>query len=221
MLRFILVVCLMLFVVTAQIFAQQPKEDVLHFRNGSVIRGTIIELIPRELLLKIKAQDGNVFIYKIDELAKVSIERASLSYQRRDPWIAAGLSIILPGGGQIYNKQYGKGAVLFGVTVIGAILATRNAEGGLIRGSEKDYKAIRDDLVDFNEPNDVGLVLGGVLCVGGYVYSLYDAPKTAKKINQQGYFYGHLIEFDRDRTMLAIDPTVSRNGFGTMLTLHW
>ena len=73
MLRFILVVCLTAFVATAQVFAQQPMEDVIHLKNGRIVRGTISERIPGELL-KIQTPDGNVFVYTMDEVAKTSKE---------------------------------------------------------------------------------------------------------------------------------------------------
>ena len=221
MLRLILVLCLMLFVATSQVFAQHPKQDVVHLKNGSVIRGTITELIPGRLQIKIKTQDGNLFVYRMSELAKVSLGRQpGISYQKRDPWIAFALSFILPGGGQIYNKHYGKAGVLFTATIIGAALVMREVGDDLIGGSNEDYQAIYDDLVDFG-PDDGVLALGGVLGVGGYLYSLIDAPQSAQKINRQGYSYGHLIEFDNDRTTFAVDPVVSRNRFGTLLTLRW
>ena len=73
MLRFILVVCLTAFVATAQVFAQQPMEDVIHLKNGRIVRGTISERIPGESL-KIQTPDGNVFVYAMDEVAKTSKE---------------------------------------------------------------------------------------------------------------------------------------------------
>ena len=221
MLRFIFVVCLMAFVATSQVFAQQPIEDVVHLKNGSIIRGAITELIPGKLQLKIQTRDGNLFVYRMEEIAKISMgRRARVSYQKKDPWIAFGLSAILPGGGQVYNDHRGKAAVLSTVTIIGAVIAIINATNNYEDIS--DYEAIYDDLVDF-DPDDGVLVFGGLLCLGGYLYSVIDAPKSAIKINQQGrrLSYGHLIEFDSDRTTLGIDPVASRNRFGTMLTLHW
>ncbi len=72
MLRFILVVCLTAFVTTSQVFAEQ-MEDVVHLKNGSIVRGTIIEQIPGESL-KIQTQGGSVFVYTMDEIAKISRE---------------------------------------------------------------------------------------------------------------------------------------------------
>ena len=221
MLRFIFVVCLMAFVATSQVFAQQPIEDVVHLKNGSIIRGAITELIPGKLQLKIKTRDGNLFVYRMEEIAKVSIgQKGLISSVKKDPWIAFGLSAIFPGGGQVYNDHRGKAAVLSTVTIIGAVIAIINVTNNYEDIS--DYEEIYDDIVDF-DPDDGVLVFGGLLCLGGYLYSVIDAPKSAIKINQQGWrlSYRHLIEFDGDRTTLGIDPVVSRNRFGTMLTLHW
>ena len=221
MLRFILIVCLILFITTASAFAQQPKEDVVHLKNGSVIRGAITELIPGKLQLKIKTRDGNLFVYRMEEIAKVSIgQKGLISYVKKDPWIAFGLSAIFPGGGQVYNDHRGKAAVLSTVTIIGAVITIINVMNNYEDIS--DYEEIYDDLADFN-PDDGVLVFGGLLCLAGYLYSVIDAPKSAIKINQQGWrlSYRHLIEFDGDRTTLGIDPVVSRNRFGTILTFHW
>ena len=73
MLRFILVVCLTAFVATAQVFAQQSMEDVIHLKNGRIVRGTISERIPGESL-KIQTPDGNVFVYTMEEVTKTSKE---------------------------------------------------------------------------------------------------------------------------------------------------
>ncbi len=75
MLRFILVAlvaCLTAFAVAAPCFAYQ-MEDVVHLKNGSVIRGTIIEQIPGESL-KIQTAGGSVFVYTMDEIAEIGRE---------------------------------------------------------------------------------------------------------------------------------------------------
>ena len=77
MLRFILVACLTAFAVTAPAFAQQ-MEDVVHLKNGSIVRGTIIEQLLGESL-KIQTQGGSVFVYTMDEIAKISKEPVEMS----------------------------------------------------------------------------------------------------------------------------------------------
>lgn len=54
------------------IYSQQ-MEDVVYLKNGSIIRGTIIEQVPNESI-KIKTKDGSVFAYKIEEVEKMTKE---------------------------------------------------------------------------------------------------------------------------------------------------
>ena len=53
--------------------AQQNYQDVIYLKNGSIIRGTIIEQIPN-VSFKIEIADKNVFVYKMDEIEKISKE---------------------------------------------------------------------------------------------------------------------------------------------------
>lgn len=64
--------CLLLLVCLLA-FSQNNLEEVVYLKNGSIIRGTIIEQIPNETL-KIQTKDGNIFVYKFDEIAKTTKE---------------------------------------------------------------------------------------------------------------------------------------------------
>lgn len=52
---------------------QTESIDVVYLKNGSVIKGTIIEQIPN-VSIKIKTKDGNVFVYKMEEIEKTTRE---------------------------------------------------------------------------------------------------------------------------------------------------
>ncbi|MDB5228662.1 MAG: hypothetical protein JWN78_2855 [Bacteroidota bacterium] len=54
-------------------YSQKNLEEVVYLKNGSIIRGTIIEQIPNETL-KIQTRDGSVFVYKFDEIIKITKE---------------------------------------------------------------------------------------------------------------------------------------------------
>ncbi len=69
-LRLILIMCLTASVAVSQVFAQQ-MEDVVYLKNGGVVRGTIVEQIPGESL-KIQTRDGNVLVFTMDEIDKLS-----------------------------------------------------------------------------------------------------------------------------------------------------
>ena len=49
------------------------SQDVVYLKNGAVIRGEIIEQVPGESL-KIQTRDGSIFVYKMEEVSKISKE---------------------------------------------------------------------------------------------------------------------------------------------------
>ena len=50
--------------------------EVVHLKNGGMIRGTITEQIPNQSL-KIQTADGSVFVYSFDEIEKITKEAPS------------------------------------------------------------------------------------------------------------------------------------------------
>jgi len=56
--------------------AQKGYEEVVYLKNGSIIRGVIIEQVPNETL-KIKTRDGSIFVFKIDETEKITKEESN------------------------------------------------------------------------------------------------------------------------------------------------
>lgn len=57
------------------IYAQEVSEDVVYLKNGSVIRGIIIEQVPGKSL-KLKTRDGNIFVYSFEDIEKITKEEA-------------------------------------------------------------------------------------------------------------------------------------------------
>ena len=53
--------------------AQANYEDVVFLKNGSIIRGLIIEQVPNETI-KIQIKDRSVFVYRMDEVEKITKE---------------------------------------------------------------------------------------------------------------------------------------------------
>ena len=215
--RFILLTCLTAFVVTSPAFAQQ-MEDVVHLKSGGVIRGTIIEQIPGESL-KIKTRDGNVFVYAMDEIAKMSKEpvmemRGHIGVQKKNPVVSCILSVVIPGAGQFYNEEPGKGIAQLGLA-IGSLAV-------YIYGAEHVYKGPM--VWDGRGPrNETLQSLGALTYLCTYMWSVIDAPVSAGRINREGQraSYGHLIELGGSRTTLGFDPVVSHESLGTRLTLHF
>ena len=51
----------------------QSYREVVYLKNGSVIKGLIVEQVPSESL-KIQTSDGSLFVYQMDEVAKIAKE---------------------------------------------------------------------------------------------------------------------------------------------------
>ncbi len=220
--RFIVVACLTALVATSPLFAQE-MEDVVFLKDGSIVRGTVIERIPGESL-KIQTQAGTVFVYTMDEITRMTKEPVMglggrMGARQKQPLRAFGLSLLIPGAGQFYNGQHGKGVAQLGAVVLG---------WGLMISAVEDNSLLCVDvdcLYDDPDPDDDDgrLGVGLLLWLGGHLWSIIDAPISANRINQQSQQsnYGHLMEFDVDRVALGVDPVVQPDRVGTRLTFHF
>jgi hypothetical protein len=72
--KIIIVLIILSTFLSERLFSQTNYEDVVYLKNGSIIKGVIIEQIPNKSL-KIETRDGNVFVYKIDEVEKITKEK--------------------------------------------------------------------------------------------------------------------------------------------------
>lgn len=69
----------------------QEKKDVVYLKNGSVIKGEITEMIPNENI-KIKTNDGNIFVYSFAEIEKIEKEVIEgLSQSKKETGETAGV----------------------------------------------------------------------------------------------------------------------------------
>ncbi len=51
----------------------QTLQEVVYLKNGSIVRGTVIEQVPNESL-KVQMADGSIFVYPMSEVAKIAKE---------------------------------------------------------------------------------------------------------------------------------------------------
>ena len=58
----------------------QRKEDVVYLKNGSVIHGSLIEVLPNQSV-KIQTADRNIFVFKMEEVE-------GFRYRAKDAWKA-------------------------------------------------------------------------------------------------------------------------------------
>ncbi|HET6558673.1 MAG TPA: hypothetical protein VFG54_15240 [Prolixibacteraceae bacterium] len=68
-----LFVLLFFAIITIHSFAQHNYQDVVYLKNGSIIRGFIIEQVPNKSI-KIETADRSVFVFELDEIEKFTKE---------------------------------------------------------------------------------------------------------------------------------------------------
>ncbi|MBZ0201852.1 MAG: hypothetical protein K8I03_02415 [Ignavibacteria bacterium] len=68
-------------IISLQVFSvcnyAQQEEDVVYLKNGSIIHGTITEQVKGESI-KIKTADGNIFVFKMSEIDKMTKEKVAV-----------------------------------------------------------------------------------------------------------------------------------------------
>lgn len=67
---------LVLAVLVSTPICAQTTVDVLYLKNGSIIRGTVIEQVIGESV-KIRTADGSIFVYRLDEIQKMTKEESA------------------------------------------------------------------------------------------------------------------------------------------------
>lgn len=162
----------------------QQLIDVVYLKNGSVIRGTIVENIPGESIL-IETFDGNRFRYALSDVAKMTrepdprraaaqraaeqaVQTVPLS-SRKSPGAAWAWSFFIPGAGQIYNGNTGTGLLQLGLSVL-----FTGAAGSSLQSDKCVYQ---------DECGDAGGLMAAALAV--WVWAQVDAYQSAKAINER------------------------------------
>jgi len=207
---------------SSNLYGQASLVDVVYLKDGSIIKGQIIEQIPN-VSIKIRTEAGNVFVYKIENIEKMVKEeskfKATEIKQVKNPTTAFLLSFLIPGLGQYYNGETGKG-IAIDVAYIGGIVLALTAG---IRTYEDEYNyggyyyyENRTEITAF-----YWIGFGVSFCAG--LYSMIDAPSSANRINRElsQPKWGHLIEFNNDKYALGFDVVPQKQGVGTKLTLHF
>jgi hypothetical protein len=63
---------------------QNNMGDVVYLKNGSVIKGTIIEQVPNESI-KLETRSGDIFVFKTDEIEKMVKENLQQANAKKTP----------------------------------------------------------------------------------------------------------------------------------------
>lgn len=55
---------------TFSLFSQHGEKNITYLKNGSIIKGQILEIVP-DSTIKIQTSDGSIFIYEMSEVDRI------------------------------------------------------------------------------------------------------------------------------------------------------
>ena len=193
-------------------FAQTSLQDVVYLKNGSIIRGDIIEMVPGETI-KIMTSDGSVFVHDYADVQKFTkeqpvctINKNAYSVEKKSPWLSGFLSFCIPGLGQFYNGENHKGWVDLG-TSMGGYVAFSSGYILMATSISYDYDTYVETV------NDAQFIPGLILALGGMgtilanrIHSIVDAAKSSNRINTECGFVMYQIN---DRCAFGMQPSIA------------
>lgn len=98
--RVLVTLCLLL--VGASVYAQKSGNEVVYLKNGSVIRGTVLEVVQGKQV-KILTADGSIFVYNSSEVERIVKDaplnrKASSGYTEKRGYIGFSAGMAYSGG---------------------------------------------------------------------------------------------------------------------------
>ena len=116
-------------------------DDVVYLNNGSIVRGQIIERVPGDFA-KIRTVGGSVFVLDASEIVAIENVPTMPIAKKKNPVLAAAMSFLIPGLGQLYNGDEEKGIGYFAIFAAGptetnitvpvSILVSIHPNGGMV-----------------------------------------------------------------------------------------
>ena len=199
MLRLAVILTTVLVIVPTLAQAQQGLEDVVYLKNGSIIRGIIVEQIPFKSI-KISTLGGSELIYTMDEIVRITKEPpirpkppmipeySPVRVQReKSPGVALGLSFLIVGAGQAYAEEYDD-AITHGIIALSCLI---------VIGMHGD-----------SDIQNAAIVIG----LGNWFWSMVDAPTAVERFN---------TKLRRRQRQLNFNPIIKPGQFGAKLAFRF
>lgn len=196
--------------ILASLTLAQEMQDVVYLKNGSVIRGMVIEQVPGKSL-KIKTADGSVFVYSMEEVEKITKEAAPMMARKS----ASSMDNYEPGRYVVSVNPMG--FILGGPSWIGFEQYVGNNFTYQIRGDIWTYGEEENDGGYYYKEDETGF--GGGVSARGYAFGTQpysglfggfgmDAVFTSWKWEERNYSGGPLLSGDGSSFTLIVNSQV-------------
>jgi hypothetical protein len=226
-------------------------QDNIVFKDGTEVKAKVQEITTTEVVYKrhdnlegpvYRVERGKVFIIQFENGTTEVVSPLNLnqvpgtSYNGRrqlvgsayrSPGLAWLFSFIVPGGGQYYNRQYGKGAAMSALWLGGIITAAtstghyRNDSGGSVCYTDYNGNYICNNDRYYRRV-DTQRTIGMVTLYGSWIWSMIDAPIIAARTNRRNAKgLTSLLDFNvGDKAQLRLHPFRSQ-GLGGSLSVSF
>lgn len=195
-------------------FAQTSLQDVVYMKNGSIIRGDIIEMVPGETV-KIMTADGSVFVHDFADVEKFTKEQPTSAAQlspnaynveKKSPWLSGFFSWFIPGLGQFYNGENRKGWIDL-ATSMGGYVGFYSGYILMATSISYDYDTNVETINDAQYIPGLILALGGMGVIwGNHIHTIVDAFKSSNRINAEN---GYVMYQINDRCAFGMQPSIA------------
>jgi hypothetical protein len=122
-----LTLLLLTIIMTSKVLYSQDDytEDVIYLKNGSIIRGTLVEQIPNKSY-KLETSDGSIFVYEVEEILKITKEVKKIVSKKQNKYSNSTVESKTSG-----YKGYVDGVLGFGLNG-GSLIGLQMVNGVLI-----------------------------------------------------------------------------------------
>jgi len=139
--------CLFILFMSTSANAQKKKQDVIYYKNGNILRGTITSL-KTDSLLKIKLQNGNELLVPAIDIDKIKREKMitkslfEKEIKQQQPWLSFAAHINYTAG---FHTSFGNTKTITQQILLDAGIRFRNklfigAGGGLVNYSNLESR---------------------------------------------------------------------------------
>jgi hypothetical protein len=172
----------------------QKDLDVIHFKNGAVVKGRIIENVINNYV-KIELLDGSVVAYSYSDIDKITKEvttpqrktsgetnqQKQMLYetQKKNPGTAVVFSCLLTSAGHAYAGNWGRGLLFTAARVGCAVFAVT---AGI---EEKEYNDYGYYYTETEITSAYYIGMSGALIFA--IWEMFDAHKEVERYNRKLY----------------------------------